>query len=107
MPQSGGFSSIPRIDDRLDVFCGIEQASVLRCPAPNSPGVTLFRRAGIIRPAPHVENDLRQSTVASVRQQIPYLTIQSAHFATASLPHGIIGTEEVEFFGDPSMIRSL
>jgi hypothetical protein len=36
-----------------------------------------------------------------------YFSIQSTHFATGSLPHGMIGTEEVEFFGDPSMIRSL
>jgi hypothetical protein len=31
---------------------------------------------------------------------------QSAHFCTVSLPpQGITGTEEVEFFGDPSMMR--
>ena len=36
-----------------------------------------------------------------------YFSIQSAHFATLPLPHGMIGTEEVEFFGDPSMILSL
>jgi hypothetical protein len=29
------------------------------------------------------------------------------HFATAPVPHGMIGTEDVEFFGDPSMILSL
>jgi hypothetical protein len=36
-----------------------------------------------------------------------YFSIQSPHLATGSLPHGMIGTDEVEFFGDPSMIRSL
>jgi hypothetical protein len=37
----------------------------------------------------------------------PYFSIQSMHFATEPLPHGIIGTDDVEFFGDPSMSRSL
>jgi hypothetical protein len=36
-----------------------------------------------------------------------YFSIQSAHFATLPLPHGMIGTDDVEFFGDPSMILSL
>jgi hypothetical protein len=32
---------------------------------------------------------------------------QSAHFSTWSVvPHGMIGTEEVEFFGEPSMSLS-
>ena len=36
-----------------------------------------------------------------------YFSTQSAHFATLPIPHGMIGTEDVEFFGDPSMILSL
>src|SRR5262249_12318046 len=36
-----------------------------------------------------------------------YFSTQSAHFATESPPHGMIGTDEVEFFGEPSMMRSL
>jgi hypothetical protein len=33
---------------------------------------------------------------------------QSAHFGTSAfVPHGMIGTLEVEFFGEPSMMRSL
>ena len=34
-------------------------------------------------------------------------SIQSPHFSTCpSLPHGITGTDEVEFFGEPSMSLS-
>jgi hypothetical protein len=34
-------------------------------------------------------------------------SIQSAHFSTCpSVPHGITGTEEVEFFGEPSISLS-
>jgi hypothetical protein len=36
-----------------------------------------------------------------------YFSIQSTHFSTGSLPHGMIATDEVEFFGDPSIILSL
>jgi putative ABC transport system substrate-binding protein len=43
----------------------------------------------------------------AVSAQRPHFATQSAHFATAPFPHGMIGTEEVEFFGDPSMILSL
>jgi hypothetical protein len=40
--------------------------------------------------------------------QADYFSSQSAHFGTAaSPPQGMIGTLEVEFFGEPSMIRSL
>jgi hypothetical protein len=49
----------------------------------------------------------RRSRVGKPGCHPSYFSIQSAHFATGSLPHGMIGTEEVEFFGDPSMIRSL
>jgi hypothetical protein len=38
---------------------------------------------------------------------IRYLEIQSAHRATVPAPHGIIGTDEVEFLGEPSIILSL
>lgn len=41
------------------------------------------------------------------RRYCPLFLIQSAHLATAPLAHGVIGTDEVEFLGDPSMIRSL
>ncbi len=36
----------------------------------------------------------------------PYEFIQSAHFGGSSVPQGIRGTLEVEFFGEPSMGRS-
>jgi hypothetical protein len=37
-----------------------------------------------------------------------YFSTQAAHFCTAaSAPQGMIGTVEVEFFGEPSMMRSL
>jgi hypothetical protein len=33
--------------------------------------------------------------------------MKSPHFSMAALvPHGVIGTEEVEFFGEPSMSLS-
>jgi hypothetical protein len=34
--------------------------------------------------------------------------MKSPHFwiAESAVPQGMIGTEDVEFFGDPSMIRS-
>jgi hypothetical protein len=36
-----------------------------------------------------------------------YPSIQSPHFCTSPLaPQGMIGTDEVEFFGEPSMILS-
>jgi hypothetical protein len=35
-----------------------------------------------------------------------YFSIHSAHFGTSVEPHGMIGTVEVEFFGEPSMMRS-
>jgi hypothetical protein len=35
-----------------------------------------------------------------------YFSTQSAHFGGGSAPHGMIGTVEVEFFGEPSMMRS-
>jgi hypothetical protein len=35
-----------------------------------------------------------------------YFSIHSAHFGTSVAPHGMIGTVEVEFFGEPSMMRS-
>ena len=36
-----------------------------------------------------------------------YLSSHSAHFGTSPLvPHGMIGTVEVEFFGEPSISRS-
>jgi hypothetical protein len=39
--------------------------------------------------------------------RITYFETQSAHFWTWSLaPHGMIGTDEVEFWGDPSISRS-
>jgi hypothetical protein len=34
------------------------------------------------------------------------LSSHSAHFGTSLAPHGMIGTVEVEFFGEPSMMRS-
>ena len=35
-----------------------------------------------------------------------HFSTQSAHFGTSVVPHGMIGTVEVEFFGEPSMMRS-
>jgi hypothetical protein len=36
-----------------------------------------------------------------------YFSTQSAHFGTSVVaPHGMIGTVEVEFFGEPSISRS-
>jgi hypothetical protein len=35
-----------------------------------------------------------------------YFSSQSAHFGTESLPHGMIGTLEVEFLGEPSISLS-
>lgn len=45
--------------------------------------------------------------IRSSRPLSRHFSIQSAHFATAALPQGMIGTEEVEFLGDPSIILSL
>jgi len=37
----------------------------------------------------------------------PHFSTQSAHFGTSVLaPHGMIGTDEVEFLGEPSIRRS-
>jgi hypothetical protein len=59
------------------------------------------------RAAPVRKPALRECAPKSaVFSPIAYST-QSAHFCTSSLePHGITGTEEVEFFGEPSMSLS-
>jgi hypothetical protein len=45
--------------------------------------------------------------MSALQRPSVYLSTQSAHLATGSPPQGMIGTVEVEFFGEPSMMRSL
>ncbi len=50
---------------------------------------------------------IRYSLFAHSLFYAPYFSTQSAHFATSEFaPQGMIGTDEVEFFGEPSISRS-
>jgi hypothetical protein len=40
------------------------------------------------------------------QRDLRYFSNQSAHFGAVSAPHGMIGTVEVEFFGEPSISLS-
>jgi hypothetical protein len=51
--------------------------------------VASWRIIFILRPAP------------TFRDDADYFSTQSAHFGTSLVPHGMIGTVEVEFFGEP------
>jgi hypothetical protein len=45
----------------------------------------------------------RRLTASRLFRQAGHFSTHSAHFCTSSLPpQGMIGTEEVEFFGEPS-----
>ena len=56
-----------------------------------------------IRATPPVWRDHGRHTLQRKNQ----CSIQSAHFSTwPSVPHGITGTDEVEFFGEPSISLS-
>src|SRR5690606_30678321 len=54
--------------------------------------------------ARHAWNSLRSNARADTGT---YFSTQSAQRGTSTLPpHGMIGTDDVEFFGEPSMRRS-
>ena len=56
------------------------------------------------RPQPHPEE---RAKPASRRIAAYHFSTKSPHFSIWSAePHGMIGTEDVEFFGEPSMMRS-
>jgi hypothetical protein len=45
--------------------------------------------------------------VPTFRDDARYFSSQSEHFGTSvAAPHGMMGTVEVEFFGEPSIRRS-
>jgi hypothetical protein len=54
-----------------------------------------------------IETQINETIRPHVGEAAAHSSIQSAHFSTlASPPQGMIGTEEVEFFGEPSISLS-
>src|SRR5258705_1950652 len=66
-----------------------------------------YQPAWALKPGGHDSSPGPAGQYAVTEPYQGYFSIHSEHFATGLLPHGIIGTEEVEFFGDPSIIRWL
>jgi aspartyl-tRNA synthetase len=98
---------------------GIDRIVMLLCGEENLREVVLFpmnqRAEDLLMGAPseatakqlrelHIRLNLPQK---ESRSQTRYFSTNSAHLSTAPAPpHGMIGTVEVEFFGEPSMMRS-
>jgi hypothetical protein len=53
---------------------------------------------------PPVKGEFR--SLARGRTDLPYFSSQSPQRAGSCVPHGMIGTVDVEFLGEPSMILS-